>query len=101
MDKTSNPLIFIYQFGFKQISLPPTKAGMNNFDVINIASCEDGHLIKTKEPIEESYLKLKEMIGKEVVSIYCDTNDITSLGILKSCVMTKDDFDSDVISVWY
>lgn len=93
------PLFFIYQNGFRQISLPPSENEYRNTDVINIIECDDGCLINT-ENLKEDYEKLKKYIGCKVVDIWCDSNEIMDMGILTECSLTKDNYGGDCILVW-
>ena len=94
------PLIFIYQEGFSQISLPPIQENQFNFDVINIKSCDDGCLITTDCDLEVAYNKVKQFLGREVVNVYCDSNTVTKGCILIECKLTKGNYGEDCILIW-
>lgn len=94
------PLIFIYQFGFKQISLPPEKVGMNNFEVIDIYKCEDGCRIQTTGELQEDFKKLQKLIGRKVIKVYCDTNTIDDSCHLTECRITTNEHSSEEIFIW-
>ena len=98
MWKTS--VFFIFQNGFKQISLPAEELGKCNTEVIDVISCDDGCLIETEIPLTEACEKISKFIGYEVFEINCDTNVITKGHILTECYLTKGDHGEDCIMIW-
>jgi hypothetical protein len=96
------PLFFINQSGFHQISLPPRHVRENNFDVINITSCDDGVLITTDMDFEVAVEKLNEFTGHPVVEIWCDTNEIEDGGYFRGAEITTGNYGERVICLhWW
>ncbi|AFQ29887.1 hypothetical protein P4493_05440 [Bacillus thuringiensis] len=92
------PLFFIYQNGFRQISLPPKQEGFRNFDIIQLTSCDDGCLITVEGNMEEVARELSTFVGYPIVEIYCDTNEITNYGYtLKGASIRKGNVGEKVI----
>lgn len=96
-----NPLFFIYQNGFRQISLPPKQEGYNNFETINITSCADGCLITVDGDMEEVAAKLNEFKDHPVVNIYCDTNSISEGDVFLGASVQKGNYNGEVIYLNY
>lgn len=93
------PVFFIFQKGFRQISLPPKERNLKS-EIINIISCDDGCLIETDIELHEACEKINYFIGRDVVSIYCDSNTISSNSILTECYLTKGNYGEDCIMIW-
>ncbi|MGF2716530.1 hypothetical protein ACQUY5_30680, partial [Bacillus cereus] len=100
--KEKKPLFFIYQNGFRQISLPPKQDGYRNFEIINITSCDDGCLVTVEGNMEEVVEKLNQFKNYPITEIYCDTNEIASKGYkLEGASIRKGNVGEDVIYLEY
>lgn len=71
------PIIFIFQNGFRQISLPPLEEGWRNPEVIELTSCDDGCKVTTVLPHEEVVEKMNAFIGRKIMNVHCDSNEIS------------------------
>ncbi|MFE6075663.1 hypothetical protein ACFVQB_14420 [Paenibacillus sp. NPDC057886] len=96
---TEKPLFFIYQSGFRQISLPPENEHMNNLQIINITSCDGGCRITTDTDTREVWTKLNKFKGRKIVEIWCDTNEIHDGGVFEEAVLRDDGYGSHSISL--
>ncbi|MEC2463872.1 hypothetical protein P9X10_02995 [Bacillus cereus] len=97
-NKSKKPLFFIYQNGFRQISLPPTQEGYRNPRIINITSCDDGCLLTVSENIEEVVEELNKFKDHPIVEIYCDENEVSNKGYkLKGASISKGNVGEKVI----
>lgn len=100
--ENKTPIFFIYQRGFRQISLPHTEAHMQNPEIIQLTSCDDGVLVTTEMDFDEAVRKLNAFIGHPVTSIYCDTNEIREDGIFRGAEITTGNYEEKVISLhWW
>lgn len=95
--KKERPLIFIYQDGFRQISLPPTTPYMRNLEIIQVTSCSDGFDITTNLPSVEAVNKLNQFQGEKVVQVFCDTNRISNDGIFKGAEIAIGEHGREVV----
>lgn len=86
------PIFFIYQSGFRQISLPPENEHMNNLQIINITSCDDGCRIITDIDTREVWTKLNKFQGRKIVEIWCDTNEIRDGGVFEVAELRDDGY---------
>ncbi|MBX9158458.1 hypothetical protein ACTFR8_22955 [Bacillus cereus group sp. MYBK15-3] len=98
---SKKPLFFIYQNGFRQISLPPKQEGYRNFETINITSCTDGCLVTVDGDMEEAADKLNEFINHPVVNIYCDTNSISEGDVFLGAKVQKSNYNGELIYLNY
>lgn len=100
--ETKTPLFFIYQNGFRQISLPPKEAHMQNPEVISLTSCDDGVLVTTEMDFKEAVQKLNAFIGHPVTEICCDTNEIHDAGFFRGAELTNGNYGERVIGLnWW
>ncbi|MFJ8531188.1 hypothetical protein [Bacillus sp. NPDC094106] len=99
MDK--KPLFFIYQNGFRQISLPPKQEGYRNFEVLNLSSCDDGCLVTVDGDMLSVAEKLNEFINHPIVNIYCDTNSIVEGDVFLGAKVQKGNHGEQVIYLNY
>ncbi|PHE64160.1 hypothetical protein COF68_04750 [Bacillus toyonensis] len=101
-NQEKKPLFFIYQNGFRQISLPPKGDSHRNFTIINITSCDDGCLLTVEGNMKETVNKLNKFKGYPIVEIYCDTNETSNNGYkLKGASIRKGNVGEDVIYLEY
>lgn len=92
------PLFFIYQNGFRQISLPPKEDGHRNTEIINLTSCDDGCLLTVEGNMKNYVDKLNKFKSHPIVEIYCDENEISNKGYkLKGASIRKGNVGEDVI----
>ena len=89
-------ILFIYQKGFRQISLP-------NKEIINITSCDGGCFITTERNLKEAEKLLNKYIGLPIYEIWCDTNRIITGSILEKAEIRKHaeyEIESDYIWIY-
>ncbi|MBP1309249.1 hypothetical protein JOD82_002269 [Paenibacillus sp. 1182] len=91
------PMFFIYQDGFKQISLPPFEPNKLNVELINVTSCDDGVYITTDINLEEAVTQLNQFIGHPVTEIYCDSNSIEDGSHFRGAMISKGNHQEKVI----
>jgi hypothetical protein len=100
-NREKTPIFFIYQNGFRQISLPPRNSTGNNPDVITITSCDDGVLITTDEAFEKTVVKLNEFVGYPITEIWCDNNSIAVGDYFRGAVIKRGNYDEKVICLHF